>query len=79
MKSASPLPVKGKKFEKRVVGFPEAIGALIGGAKIRREEWSDASEFGLLKDQYLMIHRGNKFHAWLVSEGDLLALDWIII
>ena len=24
-------------------------------------------------------HRGEKFHAWLVSEGDLLALDWVII
>ena len=74
----SPLP-SGKKFEKKVVAFPAAIEALIGGAKIRREEWSDASEFGLLKDQYLMIHRGEKFHAWLVSEGDLLALDWVII
>ena len=76
--ASSPLPTS-KKFEKRVVGFPEAIGALIGGAKIRREEWSDASEFGLLKDQYLMIHRNDKFHTWIVSEGDMLALDWQII
>lgn len=76
--ASSPLP-SGKKFEKRVVAFPEAIGALIGGAKIRREEWSDASEFGLLKDQFLQIHRDGKFHNWIVSEGDLLAIDWIII
>ena len=62
-----------------LVAFPEAISALIGGAKIRRKEWGDASEFCLLKDQYLMIHRNNKFHTWIVSEGDLLATDWIII
>ena len=78
MESASPLP-QGKKFEKKVVGFPEAIAALIGGAKIRREEWSDAGEFGLLKDSFLMIHRNDKLHNWIVSEGDMLALDWIII
>lgn len=52
---------------------------LIGGGKIRRVEWNDADEYCLLKDSYLMIHRGGKFHTWIVSEGDLLASDWVIV
>jgi len=71
------MPTK-KKLEVELA-FPEAIRALIGGKQIRRKEWSDGSEFGLLKDSFLMIHREDKFHTWIVSEGDLLAIDWVII
>lgn len=79
IKSQSPLPSgKIKKIE-TLFSFPKAIEALIGGSKIRREEWTEKEEYCLLKDNFLMIHRNDKFHTWIVSEGDLLALDWQII
>jgi len=66
-------------YSDKALAFPLAIEALIGGKKIRRAEWSDNEEYCLLKDNFLMIHRNGKFHTWIVSEGDLLSLDWQII
>ena len=60
------------------LAFPAAIQAIINGRSVRREEWSDKEEYCLLKDSYLMIHRNGKFHAWIVSEGDVMAVDWLI-
>lgn len=72
--SQSPTPTKKPK----PLSFPAAIEAVIGGKKIARLEWPKA-EYGLLKDSFLTIFRDEKFHTWIVSEGDLLALDWVII
>jgi len=76
---SSPLPKK--KADKIVtnLSFPNAIQAIINGEKVRREEWADKEEYCLLKDNFLMIHRNGKFHAWIVSEGDVMAIDWIVI
>ena len=77
-KSQSPVP---KKQNKKVEGmsFPDAMRVLIGGKQIKRLEWTDASEFCLLKESFLMIHRNGKYHTWIVSEGDLLAIDWVLV
>jgi len=78
-KSQSPLP-KGKIITtETLLSFSEATKVLSGGKKIRRKEWNDKEEYCLLKDNFLMIHRNDKFYAWIVSEGDLLAGDWEII
>ena len=76
--SASPVPVAIKKNPDGLA-FPDAIKALIGGAKIHRKEWGDNGEYGVLKDSFLMIHRNDQDHTWIVSEGDLLAIDWVIL
>lgn len=78
-KSQSPLPKVSRKKVELKLSFSDAIKALSGGKKIRRTEWSDLQEYGLLKDNFLMIHRGDRFHTWIVSEGDLLSIDWVII
>lgn len=80
-KSLSPVPKKNLEISKDVteLSFPDAIKAIINGNKIHRIEWDDINEYGLLKDNFLMIHRNNKFHTWIISEGDMMALDWIII
>ena len=83
--SESPIPVPGSapspvvSKPKIEFGFPEAIQAVIGGKSVRRIEWADADEFCLLRDSFLMIHKDNKYHTWIVSEGDLMAIDWVII
>ena len=81
----SPFPPSVQAKPKLELSFPEAIGALNGGKKIRRLEWADKNEYVLLKDSFLMIHRIKAgetvpgFHTFLVSEGDLLAIDWVVI
>lgn len=86
-KATSPVPKKKSVKSKAVevtgapmplMTFPDAINALIGGASIRRVEWIDPEEYCLLKDSFLMIHRNNQFHSWLVSEGDMMARDWVV-
>jgi len=77
--STSPLPKKSGKPSKEEMSFVGAIAGIIGGEKIRRQEWEDQNEYCLLKDNFLMIHRNEKFHTWIVSEGDLLAKDWVIV
>ena len=75
-KSQSPTPPSKDKKE---LSFPEAMKAIIAGRKVRRVEWSDEQEYCLLKDSFLMIHRNEKFHTWVISEGDMLAIDWVIV
>ena len=78
-KSLSPLPKSNVEKSDNLLSFPDAIKLLMVGNKIRREEWSDTDEYCLLKDNFLMIHKNGKFHTWVVSEGDLFAMDWVII
>lgn len=72
-------PVPAAKKSEAMLTFPEAIKAIVEGKKVRRKEWEDAEEFCLMHNSFLMIHVKNAFHAWTVSEGDMLAIDWVII
>ena len=77
--SQSPVPVKPSIPELPAsMNFPRAIQMIIEGKKVRRTDWTDEQEYCLLKDNFLMIHRGDRFHTWIVAEGDLLAIDWVI-
>lgn len=80
-KSQSPLPPAGKNpsNKSQSLAFPEAISLIMAGKKVRRLEWTDLEEYCLLKDSFLMIHRNGKFHQWIVSEGDMMAVDWVVI
>ncbi len=78
--SVSPVPpVKEPNKIVTNLSFPNAAQAIINGSKVRRVEWADKEEYCLLKDNFLMIHRNGKFHAWIVSEGDVMAIDWEIV
>lgn len=77
VKSVSPLPKKDNKVVQ--LSFLSAISGIIAGRKVRRLEWSDPEEYCLLKDNFLMIHRNGEFHTWIISEGDLMATDWVIV
>jgi len=75
----SPLPKNEKNKIVTDLAFPAAMQAIINGRKVRREEWGDKEEYCLLRENFLMIHRNGKFHAWIVSEGDLMAIDWVVV
>lgn len=75
LSAASPI-LKARKE----VDFPEAMRAVIAGNKVSKLEWGDDEVYGLLKDGFLKLHKGDgSFHQWIISDGDLLGLDWVII
>ncbi|MBU0781886.1 MAG: hypothetical protein KKC72_17800 [Alphaproteobacteria bacterium] len=71
----SPSPSKLKK----ITTFPQAIAAVIDGKRITKEEWDNPDNYGMLKDHRLMLHLDGKWHLWIVSDGDLTGLDWVIM
>lgn len=72
----SPVLHKGKA---KTMTFSEAIKEIVDGHRVTRLEWDSNSEFGLLKDGFLMIHTKGKYHRWIVSDGDMLNNDWCLL
>lgn len=73
----SPIPVKQKEKQ---MDFSEAIKQIIAGKKITKLEWKNENIYGILKDGRLMLSKeDNKFHPWIVNEGDLMGDDWITV
>lgn len=73
---SSPVP---QKTSIKPLTFPEAISEVIKGKKITRLDWDDKAEYGLIRDGWLMIHTRGSYHQWTVSDGDLEAVDWIVV
>ena len=62
------------------VPFSEALLALKFGKKITKLEWKNKEYYGLLREAKLQLHKpDNTFFDWIISEGDLLGNDWIIL
>jgi hypothetical protein len=74
----SPVPAEPKSAPLSL-SFPDAMRAVINGKKVRRTEWVDREEYCLMRESYLMIHRNGKFHGWLISDGDMMAVDWEVV
>jgi hypothetical protein len=75
--STSPVPQKLEKIG--TLDFYEALRELSDGKKIRSLAWPD-DDYGFLGvDGFLSLHRFNKDHHWEVTDGDLLATDWIVV
>ena len=74
-KMLSPKPVEGDVL----LSFPDAMREVIKGNRVTRTSWNDDSEYGILADFKLTIHAKGAFHPWLVNDGDLQAIDWIVL
>lgn len=59
--------------------FPEAIRKVTAGQRVSRLAWMDLGTYILLRDGFLSIKNAQGFHRLLVSDGDLLATDWIVV
>jgi len=75
-RKSSPVVSESKPIS---MTFGQAIDELAKGAKISRVEWNNPDEYGILKGDRLVIHTKGKDHAWLVSDGDIINKDWIVI
>lgn len=78
VKSKSPLPKK--KVEEQRLNFSQAIAKVIDGQTITKAEWNNQEIYGLLKDGFLVLRKEDgKHYQWILSDGDLLGEDWIVI
>lgn len=69
-----------KKQEFPPTDFPGALKAVINNRKITKLEWGNNAYYGVLKDGYLMLHKADdKFYTWIISDGDLLGQDWVVL
>ena len=70
----SPKPILG-------MDFSTAIRKVIDGQKIARVDWKErgSQDYGVLENGFLMLHKTDGFHQWMVSEGDLLGIDWVVV
>ena len=72
-------PIPRKKGQSITMSFSDAVREIIKGNKVRRLEWSDQSDYCLLKDGWLSIYINGKFHVWKISDGDMIETqDWVI-
>jgi len=73
-----PDVVLGEHMQETMTFF-EALQRVVSGQRITRLDWDDRAWWGMLLDGRLCIHKPDgQYHAWIVSDGDMLAEDWII-
>ncbi len=77
--TTSPLPIA--KIENQPnLSFEKAISRVKGGEKITKREWNNPEYYGVLADGFLKLHKPDgKLYQWLVSDGDIMRDDWIIL
>ena len=63
--------------EEKTMSFPEAIIKVIEGEMITKLEWNDMDAYGVLKDGRLKIVLKGKEFDWILSDGDLMGLDYV--
>ena len=60
--------------------FAEAMEEVLKGAMITKHDWGTNEIYGLLKDGFLMLRKEDrKYYQWIVSEGDMVGKDWIVL
>lgn len=70
-----PSPVMVKEMD-----FPNALREVIDGRKVTRLGWGNKDVYVFLRDGFLSIRKADgTFSRLLVSDGDLLGLDWVIV
>ena len=66
-------------MQRETFDFGEAMRRVGLGAKIRRLEWKDVMVYGVLKDGRLSIFIGGKIKDWIVNDGDINGVDWVVV
>ena len=74
--SQSPFPQR----EVKTLSFPDAITQVIYGKRITKLEWNDKGIYGFLaEDGHLKINLTDKLADWILSNGDLRGVDYIVL
>lgn len=80
MLDASPLPAKTAP---ETLTFGQALLKVVDGHRITKLEWDDRRTYGVLESGLLHLHKAgedaDKLHPWIVNDGDILGIDWIVL
>ena len=81
MSETSPvIPQADPTSTEKKMDFFEALKHVAIGKKIHKLEWSDRQYYGFLDQSRLKLHKSDdSLHDWVISEGDLLGVDWVIV
>jgi len=79
MDNEQEFEVKESPVSKLEMTFPQAIEKIIMGKKLTRREWGNKEIYIVLEGGVLKIKKIDGFHPLLVSDGDMLAEDWIVV
>jgi hypothetical protein len=79
--SESPKPKQPKSLAPKQLDFPTALAEVILTRHLTRLEWNNKEIYIALRDGFLMIRviEDGSFHPLLVTDGDMLAKDWVVI
>jgi hypothetical protein len=71
---------KAPQVQVKKMDFYDAIRQIIAGKCVTRIEWLNPEIFLKLVDGHLEIHKlDDKFYDLIVSDGDMLAEDWMLV
>lgn len=58
--------------------FNGAVQAMLNGKKVTKLEWAN-DDYCFLKAEILHIHTKGRDHKWIISEADLVGVDWVLL
>lgn len=62
------------------LNFPDAMREVLNGNRIMRISWMpDAPTFCELRDTFLQIFVKSEWHQWIINDGDMSGIDWIVV
>lgn len=59
--------------------LPDALKAIMKGKRITKLEWANERIYCALENGFVVIHKETGVHSWIISEGDLLGNDWVVL
>jgi len=84
MQQVSPTPKENKSnisSGKKMMSFSDAVNEVfLSNIKITKSEWNNKNIYGFTEGGLLKLHKDDgKSYDWIISDGDFLGKDWIII
>lgn len=65
--------------DNQTIDFPDAMRSVVSGSKVTKLEW-DNPEIVVWFDEHLKIKLADgTIHDLIVSDGDMLGEDWVIV
>jgi hypothetical protein len=76
----SPVPPQGGVEDVAGLSFYDALKEVAAGKRITRQAWENKDVVCYMKNAILMITPEDGVeHSWMVSEGDMGGVDWIVV
>ena len=61
------------------MSFPQAMEQIKEGKAITKLEWDKPDDICRLRGEWLSIRRDGTWHQWVINDGDVLGMDWMVV